>query len=403
MTSLSNSVQIPYTRPAVGFFPWQKHSHKTDVESVRLTISPTVTAALKRINTNQARITLQLAGKPVAGFNSEAIVSNAHSCGPYIDIINFSLKPDEQIISVGDSIGGTPPKKMASNFEKTNSLMLGANPMVDMQMTQVGPMPRIGAALALNFGSNTSKSQQMDSCEFEIKEFPDGNKKRLMCSMTKCYSEKEESIKYEIHQITTLRDGKAYDFKRSVITWVEAFDVTSDVFLNWIRYLMPDATLFTPPDTALSSIAGDWSTEYEIPTSKQQMGFTWITEVRTIFASNIAADTPYVHDYGTPWGNPLCWIATIHQVKLDLSAKIQDNKSPHQGPASNQSRNSDESMSVELACTKVVTRTLCIIGYEKKIYEIKLIENDGTKKEDTVTDMKTVEDVQHLFDMIIKL
>jgi hypothetical protein len=299
VTSSATPLQYCYEQKAVGEFSWDKHKHKNAVESKMLTISPTLQAFLL----NERHISLRLVGKPIAGLDSKQSISDSYNQGPYMDILSYSIKPKQKgIVSLDDSVG-TAVKEIFNSTQNTETFNAGLAPSVNYQgVTMYGGIGN------LNYSSNTASTHQSKTHEFEEMEYLDGDKRTVVYNMTKCYW--GEAIKsYNTSKVWSLRRSQLD--KRLTIGFTVPF---YGWFGGWQDF--PDTT-YTPPLAATTSFGAVWSLDYFIPKTIDSIEFEWITEVRTIFASNRGEIPRETHCYDT-----LNWIKTIHQVKQSFKVEI---------------------------------------------------------------------------------
>lgn len=361
----SSSYQCHYQENAIGRFFWDNHKHKVTVESKKLTISPSIIALLRHEDRNQTAITLQFTG-PIAGLNSDS-VSDPYNQGPYMDIISYSITPENAgAVCTFDSAGGTPIVTMTNTQQNSNSFLCGLNPSIRCQNTSNGhsiaDIVHYSGASLLNFGYNSTTTQSRQSQEFEYREYLDFNKKRLVHSMTKCYY-KETSFPYDTNQIWSLR--------RSDHAARLGFTIGIPLlgFMSWA--VLPDIT-YTPPSSATTSISRDWSLDYDIPSTREPINFEWITEVRTIFASN-DDDTP---DAGC-CHDQLNWIKTIHQIKQRISITVND----------------DHEIAIEMLDAE--EKRVCLSGYEDKTRQVVLFTGNSSGESHLV---ERISEIQELFE-----
>lgn len=300
-------VGVNYCQPAVGLFSWNNHPHKTRVEGIWLTVAPNFSA----LKLNDQIIKIQIKGYPsVSLSNTEKVVSDYRNQGPYIDYLAISILPrnieasEGKMECVDDTIGGTRIRELQTTAEESNSISVNMNPQGSVQSYGNGITNSAGGG----FTHSSRIATQTAYGEFEpIFNLYDVNR-TVRLKMKKCYAGLF-SREYDTSDMNSLKCSR-HDERLGYSAGIPLFGLISLATCHdW---------LYSPPDCAKSSISMDWQIEYALD-GIQRIAFDWITEVRTVFASNAG---------GVPeWGSfysCLNWIQTIHQVKKTIELEINE-------------------------------------------------------------------------------
>ena len=324
---ISQLTPYKYEDLAVGKFPWSDHKYRKEVQASQITIPQLLFARLNQDNS----VGIQMKGETMASLSSKHTVSNSYNRGPFMDVLSYSLTCKEKGLMIGDSVGGTPIEEYQKSLQEGHSI--GVSPRI--KQGYGGPLGGvIDGGLNVNYLYSKTSSFQFKETEYKPELFEEGEKKTLFINLKTCYSDSGYPISYDPNKMSTLRMSDM-DKRLGIGIGIPFFGW----FGGW--QLFPDK-LYNPPSCATSSIAANWTVNYDLPKDKN-VQFEWQTEVRTVFASNNdgVPTTNHVKEY-------VNWVKTVHQIKQVFEVCV-DSK--------------EKKVSTSLVSRDI--KKLCTTGYEE--------------------------------------
>lgn len=280
MSSTPSAFQ-PYTHyePAVGHWPWPSHSQQQEIQSHKLTIPKVLQYLLE--GDNVVSFLLQ----PTANFNKGPI-STTYNQGPYIDILGCSFEPSSEdgCACIYDSAPSTAMRSYTREVHKSVNFSVNLGFNANIPNTNTNAIPGAGIAIGKSIGT------QFNNSEFDELKYQDKKKKIVIYRMSVAYSN-DDPRKYNVKDLKTLIRKRHY------------------LGIDFLR---------VPPQCATSSVGAHWELKYSFPVNTEQQ-FKWITEVRTVFASN-----DWNVRVESSFGKEVNWIKTVHRIVQVFTVKINE-------------------------------------------------------------------------------